>query len=121
MLLNILYLATSILGLVVVLITLVYRNNRYVNTYLKLYFFLGSLRFLSYALTNILAVERIPLADYAFTTLGWPLLFLYFKELSTNSHNLKLKSDSKHLVLPMTLLILVCFKNYIKEDIAIVY
>ena len=120
MLLNILYLTTSILGLVVVLITFVYRNNRYVNTYLTLYFFLGSLRFLTYALTNILAVERIPLADYAFTTLGWPLLFLYFKVLTTNSHALKLKSNSKHLALPMVLFILVCFKNYIKDDIAIV-
>lgn len=70
MLLNILYLATSLLGLVVVLITIIYRNNRYVNTYLTLYFFLGSLRFLTYALTNMLASERLPTADYAFTTLA---------------------------------------------------
>lgn len=120
MLLNILYLTTSLLGLVVVLIALVYRKNRYVNDYLTLYFFLGSLRFLTYALTNILALERIPLADYAFTTLGWPLLFLYFKNLATNSHYPNFKSDSKHLLLPVSLFILVCFKNYIKEDIAIV-
>ena len=120
MLLNILYLTTSLLGLVVVLIALVYRKNRYVNDYLTLYFFLGSIRFLTYALTNILAIERIPLADYAFTTLGWPLLFLYFKNLATNSHSPNLKSDSKHLLLPVSLFILVCFKNYIKEDIAIV-
>lgn len=120
MLLNILYLTTSLLGLMIVLITIVYRNNRYVNTYLSLYFFLSSVRFLIYALTNMLAIEKTPLADYAFTTLAWPLLFLYFKDLATNSHTLKLKSDSKHLVLPITFFILVCFKNYIKEEIAII-
>ena len=111
MLLNILYLTTSILGLVVVLITLVYRKNRYVGSYLTLYFFLGSLRFLTYALTNILAVESIPLADYAFTTLAWPLLFLYFKNLANNSQTIDIKSDGKHLLLPMSLFILVCFKR----------
>jgi AraC-like DNA-binding protein len=68
----------------------------------------------------MLASERIPAADYAFTTLGWPLLFLYFKALSTHSHSLKLKSDIKHLALPMALFILVCFKNQIKEEIVIV-
>lgn len=120
MLLNILYLATSILGLIVVLITLLYRNNRYVNSYLTLYFLLGSLRFLTYALTNLLALQRLPFADYAFTTLAWPLLFLYFKDLSTNSHTLKLKEASKHLALPIALFILTCFKNYIKEETAFV-
>lgn len=120
MLLNILYLATSFLGLMVVLITILYRNNRYVNTYLSLYFFLGSVRFLVYALTDMVAIEKTPIADYAFTTLAWPLLFLYFKELTTNSHNLKLKSDIKHLVLPISFFILICFKNFIKEEIATV-
>lgn len=120
MLINILYLTTSLLGLIIVLIASVYRKSRYVNSYLTLYFFLSSLRFLIYALTNILAIERIPLADYAFTTLAWPLLFLYFKNLATNSDTIKIKSDSKHLVLPMVLFILVCFESHIEEDIAII-
>lgn len=120
MLLNILYLVTSILGLIVVLITLVYRNNRYVNTYLSIYFLLGSLRFLTYALTNILDLERFPTVDYAFTTLAWPLLFLYFKDLAKNSHSLQIKSDIKHFVLPLGLFFLICFKNQIKEDVVVV-
>lgn len=120
MLLNILYLFTSLLGLIVVLITIVYRNNRYMNTFLTLYFLLGSLRFLTYALTNMLTSARLSAADYAFTTLAWPLLFLYFKDLSTNNHMLKIKSDSKHFVLPIALFILICFENYIKDEIAIV-
>lgn len=120
MLLNILYLVTSILGLIVVLVTLVYRNNRYVNTYLSIYFLLGSLRFLTYALTNILDLERFPIVDYAFTTLAWPLLFLYFKDLTKNSISLQIKSDIKHLVLPVSLFILICFENQIKEDVVLV-
>jgi len=68
----------------------------------------------------MLASERIPLADYAFTTLAWPLLFLYFKDLSNYSHNLKLNEASKHLALPIVLFILTCFKNHIKAEIAIV-
>ena len=116
MLLNLLYLATSILGLVVVLIALLYRNNRYVNTYLTLYFFLGSLRFLIHALTNLLAIERIPIADFAFTTLAWPLLFLYFKDLINNNSNHNIKSELKHLIVPFFLFTLVCFKSQIKEE-----
>ena len=116
--LTILFLLTSLLGLIIVVISLLYRNNIYVNTYLSLYFFLGSLRFLMFALNSVI-INGPNIADYAFTTLAWPLLFLYFKSLSYNKQVINLKSDLKHLVLPIFLFILVCFKIHLKEDVVI--
>lgn len=116
--LTILFLLTSLLGSIIVVISLLYRNNIYVNTYLSLYFFLGSLRFLMFALNSVI-INEPNIADYAFTTLAWPLLFLYFKSLSYNKQVINLKSDLKHLVLPIFLFILVCFKSYLREDVVI--
>lgn len=116
--LTILFLLTSLLGSIIVVISLLYRNNIYVNTYLSLYFFLGSLRFLMFAL-NLVIINEPNIADYAFTTLAWPLLFLYFKSLSYNKQVINIKSDLKHLVLPIILFILVCFKSYLREDVVI--
>ena len=116
--LTILFLLTSLLGSIIVVISILYRNNIYVNTYLSLYFFLGSLRFLMFALNSVI-INEPNIADYAFTTLAWPLLFLYFKSLSYNKQVINLKSDLKHLVLPIFLFILVCFKSYLREDVVI--
>ncbi len=118
--LTILYLFTSLLGLIVVLITIVFRKNIYVNNYLSAYFLLGSLRFLMFALTNTVIVKEPNQADYAFTTLAWPLLFLYFKSLSKNKYSINIKSDLKHLVLPVFLFILVCFKSFLRDDVVLV-
>jgi AraC-like DNA-binding protein len=68
---------------------------------------------------NSVIINEPNIADYAFTTLAWPLLFLYFKSLSYNKQVINLKSDLKHLVLPIFLFILVCFKSYLREDVVI--
>jgi hypothetical protein len=85
-----------------------------------LYFFLGSFRYLCYAITNIETLEKSNIADYAFTTLAWPLLFLYFKNLSSNKLIQNKKSDIKHLVLPFFLFILICFRSCIKDEISFI-
>lgn len=119
LLINIFYLFTALLGIVVVLIALVHKSNGYVNLYLGLYFFLGSLRFLTYALTEMLAIEKTQIADYAFTTLAWPLLYLYFKNLINSKNKTVLKKDFFHLILPLSLFLLICFKSFIRVDLVI--
>lgn len=119
MLINIIYLFTALLGIVVVLIALVHKSNGYVNLYLGLYFFLGSLRFLTYALTEMLAIEKTQIADYAITTFAWPLLYLYFKNLINQKNKTVLKTDFLHLILPLSLFLLICFKSFINVDLVI--
>jgi AraC-like DNA-binding protein len=119
MLINIIYLFTALLGIVVVFIALVHKSNGYVNLYLGLYFFFGSLRFLTYALSEMLAIEKNQIADYAFTTLAWPLLYLYFKNLINPKNKTYLKKDLLHLILPLTLFLLICFKSFIKVELVI--
>jgi AraC-like DNA-binding protein len=119
MLINIIYLLTAFLGIIVVSIALVHKSYGYVNLYLGLYFFLGSLRFLTYALTEMLVIEKSRIADYAFTTLAWPLLYLYFKNILTPKDKTDLKKDFLHLILPLCLFLLISFKSFIKDELVI--
>jgi AraC-like DNA-binding protein len=119
MLSNILILFTSLLGIIVVLIALIHRSNGYVNCYLGFYFFLSSLRFLIYALTEMHAIVTTPIADYAFTIFAWPLLYLYFTNLKNNKNKANLKVDFLHLLLPLVLFLLVIFKSYIAQSEAL--
>lgn len=119
MLIDLFYLFTALLGIIVVLIALIHRSNGYVNCYLGFYFFLSSLRFLIYALTEMHAIEKTRMADYAFTIFAWPLLYLYFTNLKNNKNKADLKVDFLHLILPVTLFMLVCFKSFIRHDLAV--
>ena len=115
MLINIFYLFTALLGIIVVLIALIHRSNGYVNCYLGLYFILGSFRFLIYALFKMHAIANTHMADYAFTIFAWPILYLYFTNLKNNKNKANIKVDFLHLILPFLLFMLASFKSYIVQ------
>jgi AraC-like DNA-binding protein len=118
MLVNLLYILTSLLGLLIILlVTIQYKSNRVINTYLIFVFLLISFKFLYYGLTNlkiIVFLNNDPSSYFPFFSIAIPSLYLYFKNLVNDAKTFN-KKELKHFIFPVLLGLcgILLEKNYI--------
>jgi AraC-like DNA-binding protein len=117
MLINLLYILTSLLGmLIILLVTMQYKSNRVLNAYLLITILLLSIKFLYYGLTDlkIIVFRNNNLNSYLpFFSIGIPSLYLYFKNLVNDTKNFN-KKELKHFIFPILLGVCSIFqeRNY---------
>lgn len=118
MLADLLYIFTSLLGLIIILlVTMQNKSNGVINTYLIIIFLLISIKFLYYGLTDlriIVFLNNDPSSYFPFFSIMIPSLYLYFKNLVNDTKNFN-KKELKHFVFPILLGLCSIFleKNYI--------
>jgi AraC-like DNA-binding protein len=110
---------TGSLGLILFLL-MVFRlkNNRNINSYLIIILLLSSVRFLVYGLLTSLPL-LLPYhkqINYSFALCVWPLLYLYFKNLSQAKASFK-NIDLLHFAAPISIMCIIWFKNNLNSEV----
>jgi AraC-like DNA-binding protein len=115
---NTLCLFTGFLGIIIFsLMIFRFKNNRHINTYFLILVFLCTSRFLSYGLTTYFPVllsfqKQI---NYSFALNAWPLIFLYYKNLTQIETSFK-NRDLLHFVAPIFIVSMIWCKNYLNSE-----
>jgi AraC-like DNA-binding protein len=121
MLINLLFVAIGIIGLVTTILLLTnYRSNNLVNIYIVILLVIISARFLLAGLTYFLfdVALRESYTRYSNVSLiVIPVCYLYFKNLSTNRKKIAY-SDLLHFIFPLFFIVFISnfSKNYFEAD-----
>lgn len=108
------YIITAFLGFItLLLIGFRQKTNKHSNIFLIVFLFLSSMRFIGYALIDVVpfVTTHQKLIELSFTLPCWPLLYLYFKKLVYNSTVFN-RMDLLHLAAPSFIFMLYCLKHY---------
>lgn len=118
MLEKLIYSLTALLGFVTLfLIGLRYKTNRHINFYLILFFFLSSLRFFIHCIEDVLPLQNFQkYLDLIFFISLWPILYLYFSNLTNNHRDIKLKDLAHIIVVPFLFLFFYTIKNNLTKE-----
>lgn len=118
MLINFVYLFTSIFGFIVIyLMGFKFKSKRNANVYLIIFFFLSSIRFFFYGLTLFPFInQNVIYFDVLFNITSWPCLYLYFNNLTNNRSFIRLK-EMFHFIIPMVIFFGFCIKSVLVFDI----
>lgn len=118
MLEKLIYSLTTLLGfLTLFLIGLRYKTNRHVNFYLILFFFLSSLRFFIHSISDIIPLQNVQkYIDLIFFISLWPILYLYFSNLTNNHRDIKVKDLAHIIVVPFLFLFFYIIKNNLTKE-----
>jgi AraC-like DNA-binding protein len=116
---NLTYITSALLGFVTIFLAgYGYRSSRYTNLYLLAIFFISSMRFLTYSLTNNLefSEKQKPIDLFIIVSLA-PLSYLYFKNLIYNTKTFK-KGDFIHFIIPLVYFAINVSVNYFEIILA---
>jgi len=121
MLEKIVFLTTSLLGFVtLLLIGFRFKTNRHTNLYFILFLLLSSFRFLAYGVIDLVRYQNFhKRIDLLFAVTAWPLFYLYFSTLVDNKNPFQ-KKKLLHFIFPSFLFILFCLQPVFTNEVFII-